>query len=141
MSNQRVSVAAVIIDDSESKLDYKIGLIQRIGEGNLWGFPAGMVEEGESTEEAVLRELMEETGYEGKVLGLRGIVYWGTNSVGYIYNVKLGKKVAEGEYPFEFITHTHFIAAISGALGKQLFKPQVHIAALYSEGGKATHLS
>ena len=106
MSNQRVSAAAVIIDYGESELDYKIGLIQRIGEGDLWGFPAGMVEEGESTEEAVIRELLEETGYEGKVLGLRGIVHWGTNSIGYIYTVKLGRKVTEGEYPFEFVTHT-----------------------------------
>ena len=31
-------------------------------------FPAGLIDEGESPEEAAVRELKEETGYEGKVL-------------------------------------------------------------------------
>lgn len=31
-------------------------------------FPAGLIDEGESPQEAAVRELKEETGYEGKVL-------------------------------------------------------------------------
>jgi ADP-ribose pyrophosphatase len=33
-------------------------------------WPAGLIDEGESVEEAAVRELREETGYEGKVLGI-----------------------------------------------------------------------
>jgi len=38
-----------------------------------WGLPKGRVDQGESVEFAVLRELKEETGYEGSVLGLSGV--------------------------------------------------------------------
>lgn len=31
--------------------------------GNKWGLPAGKIEEGETTDEAAVRELFEETGY------------------------------------------------------------------------------
>ena len=39
----------------------------------MWGFPKGQVDSGESPEEASLRELKEETGHDGKVLGLAGV--------------------------------------------------------------------
>ena len=35
-------------------------------EGNTWGVPAGKVEKGESLEQAMTRELLEETGYSAK---------------------------------------------------------------------------
>jgi len=38
-----------------------------------WGLPKGRVDQGESVESAVLRELKEETGHEGAVLGLSGV--------------------------------------------------------------------
>lgn len=38
-----------------------------------WGFPKGHVEANESPEEAALRELAEETGLEGKLIGLAGV--------------------------------------------------------------------
>ncbi|MEK9730741.1 MAG: NUDIX hydrolase [Candidatus Poseidoniales archaeon] len=38
-----------------------------------WGLPKGHVHSGETPEKAVLRELMEETGYSGQVLGLAGL--------------------------------------------------------------------
>ena len=38
-----------------------------------WGLPKGHVEEGESPEEATLRELVEESGFNGRILGLAGV--------------------------------------------------------------------
>jgi 8-oxo-dGTP pyrophosphatase MutT (NUDIX family) len=35
-------------------------------DGDTWGLPAGKVEEGESDEAAILRELFEETGYQAR---------------------------------------------------------------------------
>ena len=38
-----------------------------------WGFPKGHVDQGESPEEAALRELSEESGLNGRVMGLAGV--------------------------------------------------------------------
>ena len=40
---------------------------------NLWGLPKGSVDEGESPESAVLRELSEETGVNGTIIGLSAV--------------------------------------------------------------------
>jgi 8-oxo-dGTP pyrophosphatase MutT (NUDIX family) len=46
-------------------------------EGNRWGLPKGLVEEGESLEETARREVREETGLEAEVLErLEPIEYW-----------------------------------------------------------------
>ena len=39
----------------------------------MWGFPKGRVDPGESPEAAALRELFEESGHEGHVMGLAGV--------------------------------------------------------------------
>lgn len=36
-------------------------------QGNMWGVPAGKVEPGETIEDAIVRELAEETGHQGGV--------------------------------------------------------------------------
>ncbi|WP_078414178.1 NUDIX domain-containing protein [Priestia abyssalis] len=38
-----------------------------------WSFPAGFVEEGETLDEAVIREVMEETGVQAEVVGMIGV--------------------------------------------------------------------
>jgi len=43
----------------------------------VWTFPKGLVEEGESPEEAAVREVLEETGIRGEIAGYLGeISYW-----------------------------------------------------------------
>jgi 8-oxo-dGTP diphosphatase len=43
---------------------------ERLAEGGKWGLPGGFLERDESLREGVLRELREETGWEGQVTGL-----------------------------------------------------------------------
>ena len=43
----------------------------------LWEFPGGRVEEGETPEQAVVREFMEETGFAVRVAGNLGIIRHG----------------------------------------------------------------
>jgi 8-oxo-dGTP pyrophosphatase MutT (NUDIX family) len=62
------SVAAVVHDD-QGRL-----LLQKKQDGS-WSLPAGAIEPGESPEQAVAREVLEETGYqctESKILGVYG---------------------------------------------------------------------
>ena len=43
----------------------------------MWGLPKGLVERGESPEETAVREVREETGYEGRIRDHLGEVsYW-----------------------------------------------------------------
>lgn len=45
--------------------------------GNLWEFPGGRVEEGESPEQASVREFMEETGFAVRVTERHGVIRHG----------------------------------------------------------------
>jgi 8-oxo-dGTP pyrophosphatase MutT (NUDIX family) len=51
---------------------------RRTRRGDLvWGLPKGLLERGESPEDTAIREVREETGYEGQVRGPLGDVsYW-----------------------------------------------------------------
>ncbi len=50
--------------------DNKILLVKRsekIIEGGKWGFPSGFIDRDETAEKAAIRELMEETGWNGEI--------------------------------------------------------------------------
>ena len=63
-------VALAIPVRDKKFLMIKRGIPPRKG---AWGFPSGFIESGETSEEACLRELKEETGPSGKIVKLVGV--------------------------------------------------------------------
>ena len=88
--------------------DNQILLVKRAGEileSGKWGFPGGFLDQGESLEECTVRELKEETGYEGKVIELFHINSNpkrphdnGRNNVAMEFIVEIGKKSGEPDW-------------------------------------------
>jgi len=62
---RHVTVHALVIKDNKLLL---VKRTEKIIEGGKWGLPSGYVNRNERVEEAVLRELKEETGWDGKVI-------------------------------------------------------------------------
>jgi 8-oxo-dGTP diphosphatase len=66
-----VAAGAVVVDVSLRVLLVRRGRAPAEGE---WTLPGGRVEEGETPEAAVLRELREETALEGRIVAPLGVV-------------------------------------------------------------------
>lgn len=62
------------IDDSKrlTKYDLEVLLVSGRGEKNYWVIPGGGIENGETKEQAVLREAREEAGIRGIALAIIG---------------------------------------------------------------------
>lgn len=78
MKTQRqVSAGGVLLRPGKSGPEVLLAA-RRTRRGDVvWGLPKGLVEKGESFEEAALREVREETGFEGAIRASLGSVsYW-----------------------------------------------------------------
>ena len=69
-SHPRVGVGAVVLRDRQ------VLLVRRGGQPSAgkWSLPGGLVELGETTEDAILRELIEECGLRVRLGGIAGVV-------------------------------------------------------------------
>lgn len=67
---QRTRVAAYAVCRDAAGGVLLCHIAPSVGAGDLWTLPGGGLDFGESPSAAVLRELGEETGYRGEVLGL-----------------------------------------------------------------------
>jgi len=93
----RLTVDGVVLNEK------KILLVKRKNEPykDKWALPGGFVEYGEKVEEAVVREVFEETGLETKIIDLIGI-YSDPNRdprghiVSVVYLLKMNKGVIKG---------------------------------------------
>jgi 8-oxo-dGTP diphosphatase len=61
--------------DAIIKRDGKILLIKRMNSPfkNSWALPGGFVEYGERVEEALKREILDETGIRAEIMGIQGV--------------------------------------------------------------------
>ncbi|HMK50390.1 MAG TPA: NUDIX hydrolase, partial [Thermodesulfovibrionales bacterium] len=70
----QVSSGGVIFRRNDGDVD--VALIS-VKNGSIWCLPKGVINEGESPENTALREVSEETGLKGRILGKLGeITYW-----------------------------------------------------------------
>ena len=70
---QRTRVAAYALSTDESGRILLCRIAPSVAAGEIWTLPGGGLEFGEPPEEAVLRELAEESGYQGEVIGLADV--------------------------------------------------------------------
>jgi len=80
-----IPAAAACIRDEEGR----ILLLRRSDGEDLWSFPGGAIEPGERADEAVAREVYEETGLKVKPVALIGIY----SDPGYIFAYPNGDQV------------------------------------------------
>ena len=73
-----VPAVAALIHDSKGRL-----LLQEKSSGEGWSLPAGAIEPGETPQEAVVREVQEETGLAVEVVAICGV--FGGDSFRYTY--------------------------------------------------------
>lgn len=97
-SLRHVVVDAIVVKNQKSLL---IRRAPHLINGSKWAIPGGFLNRGETLEQAVIRELKEETGLEGKITKLFKIIdspkrkNEDRQNVAFIYEVK-----AEGELKF-----------------------------------------
>ncbi len=86
MARFKEGVKAIIFDVRDNEPIYLI--LHRVLNWEGWEFPKGGIEEGESEKEALLREVMEETGLKRlKIIKKINIIkYKGDNGVQYVYH-------------------------------------------------------
>lgn len=70
---ERTRVAAYALTTDENGRILLCRIAPSVAPGEIWTLPGGGLEFGEPPEVAVLRELAEESGYEGEVVGLADV--------------------------------------------------------------------
>jgi len=95
------SAGGMVVDFRSS--DYPVDVIRRLNRGGRpeWCLPKGHLEQGETFEEAAVREIREETGIHGEIIGPVGSVeYWFVAS---------GRRIHK-------IVHHYLLRALAGEL-------------------------
>lgn len=105
----RISVKGVFKDQSGRVLLVQLG---RNGQ-NFWSAPGGGVEEDETVEDTLLRELREETGFSaeiGKLIFVQDIKFEsGTRQIELFFDGKVSEQIDKNpEEKFQFFTEEEF---------------------------------
>ncbi len=110
--NGRQTFLRHVVVDAIAVKNNKILLIKRainLVQGGKYAFPGGFLDRDETTSQAVLREFLEETGYQGKIISLFRIKDVPNRrdfpsskekerqNVGFFFIVEIGKKIQEAD--------------------------------------------
>lgn len=83
--NETVKAGCVVLNENEEVL-----LVSN-NKGEIWAFPKGHSEEGETLEQSALREVKEETGYEVEILKRLSDVSYAHGQTGELIRVAMFK--------------------------------------------------
>ena len=103
---RHVVVDAVCVKEEKILLEKRS---ERLNQGGKYALPGGFLDRDETTSQAVLRELKEETGYDGKIVKLLKIVDnpdrgEDRQNVSFLYLVEPTEKTGEGDGESEEIS-------------------------------------
>ncbi|MEK3912694.1 NUDIX hydrolase [Paenibacillus sp. FSL H7-0331] len=92
---KRVDVASALIYNEQGQL---LVVNNMKGNATYWSPPGGAVEQGETLEQAVIREVKEETGYDIAIAGLSSIrEIWFTDAGHHVLIVSFFAKITGGD--------------------------------------------
>ncbi|MEY8350235.1 NUDIX hydrolase [Bacillus cereus] len=115
-----VAVSACIMNENNEIL-----LVKVQWRADTWEMPGGQVEEGEPLDQAVCREVLEETGLTVKPIGITGLYY---NASKHILSVVFKVEYVSGEIkiPAEEIKEAKFIALNEENIDEYITRPHMN---------------
>lgn len=114
-----ITVSANIMNENNEIL-----LVKVQWRADTWEMPGGQVEEGEPLDQAVCREVLEETGLTVKPIGITGLYY---NASKHILSVVFKMEYVSGEIkvPAEEIKEAKFIALNEENIDEYITRPHM----------------
>lgn len=104
-------------------------LVKTHWRSDTWELPGGQVEEGEPLDEALCRELLEETGFVISPIGITGVYY---NTTNHLLNVVFKAKYISGEIRIqeEEIQEAKFIHLTPDNIDQYITRPHIKSRAI-----------
>ncbi|PEU77954.1 DNA mismatch repair protein MutT [Bacillus anthracis] len=126
-----VAVAGYLINEKNEVL-----LVKVHWRADKWELPGGQVEEGEALDQAVCREIKEETGLTVKPIGITGVYY---NASMHILGIVFKVAYVSGEIKIqpEEIQEAKFVALNEENINEYITRP--HMKSRTLDAMRATH--
>ncbi len=114
-----ISVSALVENEQGEVL-----LVKTHWRSDTWEFPGGNVEEGESLDDAIVREVLEETGIAICPVGITGVYY---NATSTLLSVVFATEFVSGELRIqpEEIMEAGFIKLTEGNIERYITRPHM----------------
>lgn len=104
--------------------DGEVLLVKAHWRSDTWECPGGQVEEGEALDNAVYREVLEETGIEIEILGLTGVYYNSTRQILSMVFKAVAKTTEITIQPVE-ILEASFVELTKENIGQYITRPHM----------------